>query len=156
MTPAFSHLPCMNISEQMSGKVSFARTGKSTLKIFRNNEEKSSYVFAASFWRLINFALLSLGYVSAVRSEIIRCRFSHPAIFWTNRGDRLLTPPVKILFMKYPPLFFFIKPMRNTTLAELQLCGTYKSGEKKTNRLHEKENAVPWDFPLIFLTAKIS
>lgn len=50
----------------------------------------------------LNFALLSLGYVSAVRSEIIPCGFRHPAIFsMTNKGRQILdttsqNPPYEV------------------------------------------------------------
>ena len=90
MTPAFSHLPCMNISEQMSRKVSFAGTGKFTLKIFTNNKERV-IIFQQPVFSDLNFALLSLGYVSVVRLEIIPCRFSHPAVFaLSNKGRQIV------------------------------------------------------------------
>ena len=70
MTPAFSHLPCMNISEQMSRKVSFVGAGKSTLKSPQIMKERAT-IGPQPVFSVLNFALLSLEYMSAVRSEII-------------------------------------------------------------------------------------
>ena len=53
--------------------------------------KKRAIKFTQRVFSDLSFALLSLGYVLAVRSEIIPCRFSHPAIFsLTNKGRQIV------------------------------------------------------------------